>query len=237
MEGKEDMMADNSFLVNNMTKAYAGLLQGQLAGSQVKGAMGFRDVVTAMDGKGEAGALWAANMTLEEYKQYIYQRISQIPMHPSQTMRSVAIYISDAGFEAMREDPEYEKWVLNTLKNDFAYNDPWASVCGESFTIHRFGATKEEYRADSWYTGYQQGRGRAIYEKEAEDSFWEKRRKRFKKYMKFLQEAEVEEKILERVYQEAAVRRGDFDNILDYKGMAQMLPMAKILLNVDRKVN
>lgn len=230
-------MADNSFLVNGMAKAYGGLLQSQLAGSQVKGAMGFMDVVTAMGQKGEAGAFSTADLTLAEYKQYIYQRISRIPMHPSQAMRSVSVHISDEGFEAMQRDPEYERWVLDTLKADFAYNDPWASVCGESFTIHRFGATKEEYRGDSWYTGYRNGKGRAIYEKEAEEGFWEKRAKRFKKYMRFLQEAEVEEKILERVYQEAAVRRGDFENMLDYKGLAQMLPMAKLLLTVDRKVN
>lgn len=230
-------MADNSFLVNGMTKAYGGLLQSQLAGSQVKGAMGFRDVVTAMGGKGEAGAYSTADMSLDEYKQYIYQRISRIPMNPAQTMRSIAIHISDAGFEAMQKDPQYEKWVLDTLKYDFAYYDPWSEVCGESFTIHRFGATKEEYRADSWYLGYQKGRGRAIYEKEAEESFWEKRAKRFKKYMKFLQEAEVEEKIMRRVYQEACVRRGDFENMGDYESMAQMLPMAKLLLRADRKVN
>lgn len=230
-------MNNNSFLVNNMTKAYGGLLQSQLAGGQVKGAAGFRDVVTAMGGKGEAGASLAADLPLEEYKQYIYQKISRIPMHPSQTMRSVAVFISDAGFEAMRADPEYEKWVLDTLRYDFAYNDPWSEVCGGSFTIHRFGATKEEYRGDSWYTGFQNGRGRAIYEKEAEESFWEKRRKRFKKYMRYLQEAEKEEKILERVYQEAAVRRGDFENMGDYKAMAQMLPMAKLLLNADRKAD
>lgn len=230
-------MADNSFLVNSMTKAYAGLLQSQLAGSQVKGAMGFRDVVTAMGSKGEAGAFSAADMSPAEYRQYVYQKISQIPMHPSQAMRSVSIHISDAGFEAMQRDPEYEKWVFDTLKYDFAYNDPWSAVCGGSFSIHRFGATKEEYRGDSWYTGFQNGKGRAIYEKEAEESFWEKRVKRFKKYMKLLQEAEVEQKIMERVYQEEAVRRGDYENMFDYKGLAQMLPMAKLLLNVDRKVN
>ena len=230
-------MANNSFFVNNMTKAWDGYMQSQLSKGNVKGVMGFKDVVTAVGGKEEADAYSTADMTLDEYKQYIYQKISRIPMNPSQTMRSIAIHISDAGFEAMQKDPQYEKWVLDTLKYDFAYYDPWSEVCGESFTIHRFGASKEDYRADRWYLGYQKGRGRAIYEKEAEESFWEKRAKRFKKYMKFLQEAEVEEKIMRRVYQEACVRRGDFENMGDYESMAQMLPLAKLLLRADRKVN
>ncbi len=42
---------------------------------------------------------------------------------------------------------------------------------------------------------------------------------------------------MRRVYQEACVRRGDFENMGDYESMAQMLPLAKLLLRADRKVN
>ena len=91
-------MANNSFFVNNMTKAWDGYMQSQLSKGNVKGVMGFKDVVTAVGGKEEADAYSTADMTLDEYKQYIYQKISRIPMNPSQTMRSIAIHISDAGF-------------------------------------------------------------------------------------------------------------------------------------------
>ncbi len=230
-------MGGNSFFVNNMTGAfYGGTQTGQKAGHG-KETAGFMDVVAAVSGKGQTDAPAVRNMTLAEYKQYIYQRISRIPVHPSQAMRSVAVHISDAGFEAMQKDPQYEKWVLDTLKNDFAYYDPWSQMYGESFTIHRFGASREEYRADRWYLNRHRGRGRADYEKEAQESFWEKRSKRFRKYMKFVQEAEIEKQIMRRVYQEACMRRGDFENMGDYEALAQMLPIAKLLLRADRKVN
>lgn len=99
-----------------------------------------------------------------------------------------------------------------------------------------FGATKEEYRGESWYTGFQGGRGRAPYEKEAEESFWEKRRKRHKQYIQEQQEMANEKKIMQRVYQEAAVRRGDYENMFDGQSITPMLSMAKIMLNAAKKV-
>lgn len=230
-------MTGNSFFVDAAMGAVSGGTHTKTMTGAGKGTAGFMDVVTAVSGRGETQTRAGADMTLAEYKQYIYQRISRIPMHPSQTMRSVAVFISDACFEAMQKDPQYEKWVLDTLRKDFACYDPWFSMDGESFTIHRFGATREQYRVDTWHTGTHKGRGRAAYEKEAEESFWEKRAKRFRKYMKFLQEAEIEEQIMRRVYQEACVRRGDFENMGDYESLAQMLPIAKLLLRADRKVN
>lgn len=223
-------MPGNEILVNNMTKPYAGMVQSQLAGSSTKGVLGFKDYVQAADDKSGVSALSAKGMTLDEYKQYIFQKISMIPMHPSQVMRSVCVHISDEGFKAMQADPEYEKWVLDTLRRDFAFNDPWASVCGGSFAVHRFGATKEEYRGYGWYTGFKGGKGKAIYEDEAEESFWDKRTKRFKRYMKMQQKADEKRKIMQRVFEEAAIRQGDIDGLLDAKGLAQSINFSSLLL-------
>lgn len=229
-------MANNSFFVNDMVRAYYGVLEAQRAGKPAIKGMDFKDMVAAMDKKGGVASFSRENMPLEEYKQYIYQKISQIPIHPSQHMMSAAVHITDAGFEAMRNDEEYEKWVLDVLRRNFGMSDPWAEVCGESFAVHRFGATREEYRGDKWYTGFRGGKGRAVYEKEAEESFWEKRRKRHKKYIKLQEEMAIEKKILEHVYQEAAVRRGDYENMYDFQGAMPMLPIAKLMLMADKKV-
>ncbi len=174
-------MTGNDFFVNGMTRAYVGFLQSQLAGTQTKGVMGFKNTVEGLESSGKTGGITTEDMTLEEYKQYIYQKISALPMHPSQAMSSVSIHITDEGFEAMKKDPSYEKWVLDTLRANFAFNDPWTGVCGGSFSVHRFGKTKEEYRGQGWYMGYQNGKASSIFDEESEESFWEKRVKRHKK--------------------------------------------------------
>lgn len=229
-------MGDNQYFVDSMTRTYQRYLQSQIAGSRTKGVMGFKDVVAGLDGSGKVSAASVKDMTLSEYKQYIYNRISQLPMHPSQIRRSVSVHISDEGFEAMQKDPEYEKWVLDVLRKDFSYYDPWAQVCGGSFAVHRFGDDQADYRGEGWYTGFGNGRGAALFEKESEESFWDKRIKRHKKYMKLLQEAAEKEKILERVFEEAAIRRMDFDGILDAKGLAKNIDFASLLLKLGPKL-
>lgn len=118
------------------------------------------------------------DMTMEEYKEYISDRLSRIPMHPSQMQNSVAIHISDAGFEAMKNDPEYEEWVMEWLGKDFAFQDPWSGICGGHYVVHYIGATKEEYRGQSWYPAYQNGSGESLFNQKAKGSFWERRLKR-----------------------------------------------------------
>lgn len=122
------------------------------------------------------------DMTLEQYKQYIHDKISRIPLHPSQRLNSISVHISDEGFEAMQKDSEYEKWVLESLEYNFGFHDPWANLCGGSYHVHYFGATKDEYLGQSWFKGYQNGRGETLFNEKAEDSFWE-RRVRHKKLM------------------------------------------------------
>lgn len=226
-------MANNDIFLNSMTRVYSAFLQSQLVGTQTKGIMSFRDMVETLDESKKALAHSTEDMTLEEYKQYIHQKISQMPMHPSQAMNSVSIHITDKGFEAMQKDPSYEKWVLDTLKVNFSFNDPWAGICGGSFFVHHFGETKEEYHGEGWHMGFQGGKGSSIFDEESEDSFWEKRAKRHKKYIEMQNEAALEEKIMGRVLKEAAVRRGDYEGMFAEQSMAQSISFARLLLNPE----
>ena len=155
----------------------------------------------------EAQAVSTKDMTLEEYKSYISQQIDNLPRHPSQALRSESIFISDKGFEAMQNDPEYEKWVLDTLKENFTFNDPWTSICGGSYGVHYFGATKEEYRGYGWYEGYQGGKGRDIWEEKSSDSFWKHRAEQHKLNMEAFQRRQRQRAQMEDAAEQAALRR------------------------------
>lgn len=120
------------------------------------------------------------DMSMEEYKSYIYDRIESLPVDSSNMQDSVSVHISDEGFEAMKNDPEYEKWVLDTLKFNFQNPDPWSGVSGGKFVIFHFGATKEECRTEIWRLGFRSGNGYRQFNEKSEDSFWERRAKRRK---------------------------------------------------------
>lgn len=111
-------------------------------------------------------------MSISEYRSCIYDKISQIPFDPSQALASVSVHITDEGLAAMRDDPEYEKWVLDELKTNFAFKDPWTQVCGGSYHVHWFGATKEEYKGQSWFPGYAGGHGGEVHEMKSAGCMW-----------------------------------------------------------------
>ncbi len=144
-----------------------------------------------------------ADMSMEEYKQYIYDKISSLPVHDSNLMDSVSVMISDEGFEAMKNDPAYEQWVLDTLQSNFAQPDAWSSVCGSKFCIFYFGATKEESRVESWRLGFRNGKGQAAFNEKAKESFWERRKKRREEWLEQLEELAEKKALSKRMAQSA----------------------------------
>ncbi len=182
--------------VNYMTRTYSNFLKGYGAknGSQAQPSP-FSDRIAEKSAEsqkvsetGKAGAVSTKDMTMEEYKQYIQDKISQIPLHPSRMQESISINISEAGFEAMKNDPEYEAWVLNDLRTGWAQPDRWAGVCGGAYSTIYYGAAKEECRAEMWSAGYQNGSGKSLFDGKAKDSFWERRAEQKKRI-----EAQVKE--------------------------------------------
>lgn len=172
----------NTINVNDMTKAYNQYRQKMVAKDQEKEDTRFADRVREKsEGSGsivdtsKTGSVSAKDMTMEEYKQYIYNKISQIPMHPTRAGESVSVTISEAGFEAMKNDPEYEAWVLNDLQVGWSQPDRWSGICGGAFSTIYYGASKEECHAEMWSAGYNNGNGGKIFNDKSKNSFWERR--------------------------------------------------------------
>lgn len=139
------------------------------------------------------------NMTMDEYKAYIRQRIYAIPVNSTQALNSVAVDITDEGFTAMKDDAEYEEWVLNTLRVDFATTDPWSGITEGRYVIHHFGATKEEYRGNSWNLDENGGMGQSIFNASAKKSFWQRRSESIQSYLKAQELIDLQQRRLERL--------------------------------------
>lgn len=122
-----------------------------------------------------------ADMTMDEYKQYIYDKIIRMPVNYSQIQDAVSIMISEEGFAAMKADPEYEKWVLDTIRRDLAAFYPWGTMGESTYRSHYFGATKKEYKG---YCFAKDNRSRRLAEQQrAKIAEEQKRRKRHKEYL------------------------------------------------------
>lgn len=119
-------------------------------------------------------------MTMEEYKQYIAQKIRQIPVHPSRRNEYISVNISEEGYAAMKNDPEYEAWVLNDLRSAWSRPGFYFGSGDKVYTNIYYGATKEECHSDTWTVPSRSANDRARERREENRRRLEKRIKKQK---------------------------------------------------------
>ncbi len=202
---------NNAINVNCMTRTYSKFLKNNEAKGGRTESPSFCERVAEksrnVSETGKAGAVSAKDMTMDEYRQYIHEKISQIPMHPTRMSENISIHISEAGFEAMKNDPEYEAWVLNDLRTGWAQPDRWSGICGGAYSTIYYGAAKEECHAQMWSAGYQNGSGKSLFDGRAEDSFWERRTEQKKRTETQIKKEQEKKRMQEEINEKAAMEK------------------------------
>lgn len=168
----------------------------------------------------ETAAVSTKDMTMEEYKQYISDQISKFRIDPSRSGDQYSINISDAGFEAMKNDSEYENWVLDYIRRDMAVAAPgWYTAMGgpSAYCILNFGATKEERTGEMFSAGYMNGKGTGIFNSHADKSFWTKRSEQKKIQERIDKKAAEKKELEEKWLLEAAEKRQAYTDFLNIK--------------------
>lgn len=84
---------------------------------------------------------------MQLFKKEFYTDLSKIVGHP--TVSNAAVNISDAAFQAMKDDPEYRAQVLALLQRDLGASYAPRN-CSVLITV---GTSLDQYRADSWPVG------------------------------------------------------------------------------------
>lgn len=113
------------------------------------------------DNAGMWGMVSSSEMTMEEYKQYISQQIRRMPVHPGRREENISVVISEEGYAAMKNDPEYEAWVLNNLRSFYAQPGICFGSRDKIYTSVYIGATKEESHSETWSVPTRNYRDRA----------------------------------------------------------------------------
>lgn len=167
----------------------------------------------------ESKAVSTKDMTLEEYKNYIHDKISEFSLHPDLMGDSISIHISDDGFKAMQNDPEYENWVLQDIKTGFATPLPgWCrAMSGNQYIVANYGATREECNCTSWSMAYKGGTGDKVWEAQSKGSFWTKRGEQKKVQDKIDKKVAEKKELEEKWLQEAAEKRRAYTDFLNGK--------------------
>ena len=122
---------------------------------------------------------------MQLFKKEFYEDLSKIICNP--TVSNAAVNISDAAFQAMKDDPEYRAQVLALLQRDLGASYAPRN-CSVLITV---GTSLDQYRADSWPVGND-----SEFHTRSEGSFWEQRMERHKKYMELAVEAAAKRRLM-----------------------------------------
>lgn len=128
------------------------------------------------------------DMTMEEYKRFFTGLMDSIPYDWSQKKDINVWSITEEGWEQMKNDPDYEAWVLGYTAEDRAVHIPFAAMPGYSPQYHteHFGASIEEHLGQGFPMN---SSGNKTSSSTEEESWWDKRHKKMKKILK--EQAEI----------------------------------------------
>lgn len=90
-------------------------------------------------------------MTMDEYKSYINSVIDKIPEDPSRATTESSIHITDEAWETMKDDPDFEAYVLGGIEDVFTFHNPWMSPpTVKRWEVMQIGVPMENYSGSSW---------------------------------------------------------------------------------------
>lgn len=118
-------------------------------------------------------------MTTDEYKQWFMNEMSKIPVSSwfNSSFSSGSLVIKEEAFERMKNDSEYEKYVLNRIRSMYSVSS--LPVGSNNVYYEVIGASPEECYG---YAGPVGGNGSNI--SGNEKSWWEKRHEKMEKLLK-----------------------------------------------------
>lgn len=155
---------------------------------------------------------YSEDMTIEEYKAYIWDRIDSFPFSPTRPYDDETIKISEKCFERMKEDFEYEEKMMNIIKEGRMYPNPYYGSgldSGGVYWILEFdGGEGCKSQGFSKNFGGSKETASDRFDKESDGGFWSSKR-----LLKKKMQAEIEEiihkkrEMIQEINEEIALTR------------------------------
>lgn len=132
--------------------------------------------------KSVAGNVSREDMTMEEYKSFINGLLKTIPFDATRIYDKEIVSISEAGWKQMKNDPDYEAWVLGYTVENRSVRNPFFGLPGASasFCVEKFGASIEEHVGQGFSMS---GPGSTSKHEKNEKSWWEKRQEKMEELL------------------------------------------------------
>ena len=86
----------------------------------IVGKVSYKDILASLQTENTSkvdAVKSTAEMTMEEYQTYIWEKIDSFPFSPTRPYDEETIKISDKCWERMKNDPKYEDKMMNIIKD------------------------------------------------------------------------------------------------------------------------
>lgn len=142
------------------------------------------------------------SMSMDEYKKFFTNMMNSIPFYSSQKNDVQVWTISEKGWEQMKNDPDYEAWVLGYTVQDRSFHNPFASMSGYAANYHteQFGASIEEHLGQTVPMGSSDLKTSSS--SKDEKSWWDKRHEKMQVLLKEQTQQAQKKAIAKRIAQQ-----------------------------------
>ena len=143
------------------------------------------------------------NMSLDDYKNFVTEKILQTSRHFSRFKDDITVVLTDKTFSAMKNNSDYESWVFNRLEEELNFPDYLCFYPGNQGRVEtiQFGETEKDYRGQSI------GKHKNNFSQTQEKSYWELRLEKLKKRLEAEQEYFLKRQQLIESSEQIAERR------------------------------
>ena len=165
-----------------------------------------------LDKASEVKIISKEDMSLEEYREMISEKISGFPLHPSQIGNSFAINISDTSLQKMKDDPEYEEWLLNDVKSALGRAVPgWYQAIGgpNTYCVLNYENGEKGCWCHMWSKDYKGGTKSAsdMFDDESRNSVYKRKAEQKKQIEKEAQKKAIKKKQMEKELADIAAQK------------------------------
>lgn len=205
----------NTIHVGGMYELDSLISKMQRKVSQTTSNLSYKDMLASIQAQAAQSAenvsetKSTADMTMDEYQSYIWDKIDSFPFSPTRPYDEQTIKIADRCWERMKSDPEYEEKMMNIIKDGRMYPNPFYGMGDRgAYEVLEFDGGEGCY-SHTWSKnlGGSPSAAKSRFDNESDGGFWSTRAKKKKQQTAMEELLFAKRKMMKEISDEIAYNR------------------------------
>lgn len=205
----------NTIHVGGMYELDSLISKMQRKVSQTTSNLSYKDMLASIQAQAAQSAenvsetKSTADMTMDEYQSYIWDKIDSFPFSPTRPYDEQTIKITDRCWERMKSDQEYEEKMMNIIKDGRMYPNPFYGMGDRgAYEVLEFDGGEGCY-SHTWSKNFggSPSSAKSRFDNESDGGFWSTRAKKKKQQTEMEELLFAKRKMMKEISDEIAYNR------------------------------